>query len=390
MFRMPSSIGMMVCIACITPGVSDCAVPTPTADFRQHSNSTVPQGIRTDSQEIVRSQSPEPSTHFNSPSLFTKHHAQDHPKFTLSDQKRYGRKSTEPRQAEKRRAFGTAGGSVGTQLSSAARRLTDSFAGRKKTVSTEDSFSEPFRPATDPPSLIGEESKVPVVRAGLEQSRDDDAKAVELYQRTLDIEPTSFDALISYARMLDRKNRFSEATTFYQRAAQAHPHSGTVFNDLGLCHARQGNLQESIRALTRAVELDSDNTLYRNNIATVLVTNRQVQEAWEHLAAAHGEAVAHYNLGYLLHRQGQDHLSRQQFMRALDTDPSLAPAQSMLDRLAPVAAYTYPGKSSSLRMPEKFTRTPQIERAEAAPLPHGDTFLYTDSTLQHFPELSSK
>ena len=214
--------------------------------------------------------------------------------------------------------------------------------------------------------------------------------AAELYRRALEIDPTSFEALTSYGRLLDRQNRYAEATAFYQLAAQSHPLNATVFNDLGLCHARQGNLQDSIPALTRAIELDSENKLYRNNFATVLVANGQSQEAWEHLAVAHGEAVAHYNLGYLLYRQGKTHLARQQFTQALVKDPSLAPARAMLDRLDPVTAYSKTGKPSSLRMPEGIARVPQIERAKAAPLPQGDTFLYTDSTMQYLPKVSSE
>ena len=63
--------------------------------------------------------------------------------------------------------------------------------------------------------------------------------------------------------------------------------------------------EKSTAALDEAVRIQPAVVLYRNNIAMVLVDLGQIEAAYSHLAAVHPEAVAHYNLGYLLLKKGK-------------------------------------------------------------------------------------
>ena len=56
---------------------------------------------------------------------------------------------------------------------------------------------------------------------------------------------------------------------------------------------------------SKAVELQPDRELYRNNIATVLVEVGRSDEAVRQIAAVYGEPIAHYNVGVLLQQQGK-------------------------------------------------------------------------------------
>ena len=58
--------------------------------------------------------------------------------------------------------------------------------------------------------------------------------------------------------------------------------------------------------MTHATELDRKNTLYRNNLATVLVDQGKLHEAFAHLRAVHTAGAAYYNMGYLLYKKGSD------------------------------------------------------------------------------------
>jgi tetratricopeptide (TPR) repeat protein len=78
------------------------------------------------------------------------------------------------------------------------------------------------------------------------------------------------------------------------------------------------------------VELQPLNKLYRNNLATALVELGRADKAFQHLMAVHGEAVAHYNLGFLLWKAKKPEEARQQFLAALAVDPSLTPARKVL------------------------------------------------------------
>ena len=239
--------------------------------------------------------------------------------------------------------------------------------------------------------------------ARLHEHRGETGKAAEFYRQVLAVAPEQLTALIGYGRLLDRENKFAEAATYYQRATQAHPDNPSAFNDLGLCLARQGNLKSSIKTLSRAVELRPRSELYRNNIAAVLVENNQPDHGMEHLAEVHGEAIAHYNIAYLLQKRGQMELAKDHFTLALKCDPSLEPARQMLTRMEPSAgnktmekrllgppgiadSFSQPCqtviKRCQLQLPQRVLPGPQQESLENPPLPHGGSFLYSDSIQQ--------
>lgn len=165
------------------------------------------------------------------------------------------------------------------------------------------------------------------------ESRNNAQAAEVQYQKALRVEPNNLTALISLARLKDRQGDFDGAIKIYRRAALAHPENALPQNDKGLCYARHGDLQASIASLSRGVKLQPKNKQYRNNLATVLVQAGRPDDAFAHLKAAHGDAAAHYNLGYLLHSHDKTQPAVEQFALALKKDPSLGDAQKMLDRI---------------------------------------------------------
>jgi hypothetical protein len=120
----------------------------------------------------------------------------------------------------------------------------------------------------------------------------------------------------------------------YQRAAQAHPKDPAVFNNMAVHYARRGMRREAIAALDRAIQLRPGEPRYRNNLAMLLVEVGRPQEAFFQLRAVHDEAVAHYNLGFLLSKKGQFQAAAEEFTVALRFNPALTPARQWLDRLA--------------------------------------------------------
>jgi tetratricopeptide (TPR) repeat protein len=85
--------------------------------------------------------------------------------------------------------------------------------------------------------------------------------------------------------------------------------------------------------VSRAVQLDPKNPLYRNNIATVLVDKGEVREAFGHLREVHSDAAAYYNIGYLLNKKGQPQAAMQSFALAVKADPSMDAARRWLEYL---------------------------------------------------------
>jgi tetratricopeptide (TPR) repeat protein len=169
--------------------------------------------------------------------------------------------------------------------------------------------------------------------AQVAERQGDAARAREQYQQALRMWPGNVELLRAAARMEDRQGNLPLAESLYQQAAAANPQHAASLNDLGLCHARQGKLEASVSVIEQAIQLQPDKALYRNNAATVLVEMRQDQRALVHLAAVHGAAEAHYNMGQLLANRGRAAEAAPYFQTALEHDPTMQAAQIALAKL---------------------------------------------------------
>ena len=176
--------------------------------------------------------------------------------------------------------------------------------------------------------------------AKLQERSNNTAAAVEEYNKALDADPKDLPALLGLARLYDRQGRYDEAIKLYRTAVELHPENAAVMNDYGLCLARSSKIKDSAVALRRAVALDPEKVLYRNNLATVLVELGRDDEAYETLVTAHGEAIAHYNVGYLLNKKDAPEskaAAYEHFQAAAQLKPGFKEAQQWVDLLKPTA-----------------------------------------------------
>jgi Tfp pilus assembly protein PilF len=192
--------------------------------------------------------------------------------------------------------------------------------------------------------------------------------AEKQYKLGLKLAPKHLALQLGYARLKDRQGQLDQAIGLYQQVARQYPQEAATHNDLGLCYARRGMVREAIASLERAIQLQPGKRLYRNNIATVLVETGRVDAALEHLRAAHHEAVACYNLGYLLEKKGQPALAATFFAKALEKDPSLTAAQVWLERLQGPGA----SRPQVVRPADRSDAEAQVHASAAPPTPaHG-------------------
>jgi tetratricopeptide (TPR) repeat protein len=201
------------------------------------------------------------------------------------------------------------------------------FAGRPQDGAVDD----PLR-LDNQPKKVGPE--VYVAAGRLLENQGKYAEAEGQYNKALSMAPNDVSAMVGLARLYDRQGHPAKAIELYHRALKADPASAMAYNDLGLCHARQRQVDKSLMALGKAVQLQPDNAKYRNNLATVLVDAGRTDEALRELSMLGSPAVAHYNIGYLLHKKGNTPEALRHFQQALALDPALTPAQDMLTELA--------------------------------------------------------
>jgi tetratricopeptide (TPR) repeat protein len=156
------------------------------------------------------------------------------------------------------------------------------------------------------------------------------------------------------------------------KAAQLYPAEALIHNDLGLCFRRQRELEKSIVALQKAVQIAPDNAKYRNNLAAALVDVGRTDEAFKQLAAQNPPAVAHYNLAHLLEQKSQRDQAVQHLQQAVAMDPSLTAARDMLAQLTgtpPTSEFAWPAGSVSASQPTGVISTaaaPSAAQAAAA------------------------
>lgn len=238
---------------------------------------------------------------------------------------------------------------------------------------------KPKVPTNDPTSLATKVKPITpedYVKLGATMEQNGDIEgARESFHKALAMQPHHLGALRGLGHLFDRQGQLERATEHYVEATRYHPKDPTALNDLAMCLARQGKYDQAAAACRHAIELKPDSMLYRNNIATILVALGRNDEALAHLIDAHGPATAHYNLGYLLDKQGRRELAIEQFRLALATDPGMEQAREFIDALsappdvqdvpAPAgpAAVAESGGSSAQEMP-RITRRPARETAE--------------------------
>lgn len=251
--------------------------------------------------------------------------------------------------------------SVGNGFKRGVDNVTSFFTPKPKPkVEVHDDAISLSKPAKDGPDL-----RLAMGRVYEQSNRP--AEAAKEYEQALKLGPKNPAVLSAYAQFKAREGKFDDAIRFYQQALRLTPDDPSLYNDIGLCFARRERHPEALSHLHRAIQFQPESPLYRNNIAAVLVEMNQPDEAMRHLLAVHPEAVAHYNLGYLLHKKGQSIPAAQHFAFALQRDPSLGAARYWLDRIGahpgdqPSATAAWPGAQRQATWPPA--------QAPAAPTP---------------------
>lgn len=191
-------------------------------------------------------------------------------------------------------------------------------------------------PTDDAISLTSQSKPGPELYSAIARLYEESGKnteAEQYYRMALKEKDDDLTALLGFARFQENQGRINEAVALYQKAVQTHPKEASAYNNLGLCFARRGKPNEAASVLGQAVQLEPRNVLYRNNLATVLVDQNRIAEAFTNLREVHGDAVANYNMGYLLNKKGNTEAAEHYFAQALRIDPTMAPAQKWLNYL---------------------------------------------------------
>lgn len=182
------------------------------------------------------------------------------------------------------------------------------------------------------------------------ESQNNTAGAITHFQKALETSPGDPKVLVGFGRLYDRQGDLRTAEGLYQQALQSDPNNCAALNAMGICSAKQGKLDVALAQLSRASQLQPQNARYKNNVANVLADTGRIEEAYAQLLSVHGEAGAHYNLGYLLLKQGKRDAARKELALALQANPYMEQARKVLNSLEPVRP-----ASAVIKAPARYT-----------------------------------
>jgi tetratricopeptide (TPR) repeat protein len=242
----------------------------------------------------------------------------------------------------------------------------------KKSASTKPK-AKPATAEDDPISLTSKQApagaKLYITMAQLQVKAGNIDSAIEQYQKAIEDEPKNLTALLGIAHVYDSKGETTKALEYYKKAVKAHDQSAAAHNDLALCYYRNKQPKESIVALKTAIELEPSKPLYRNNLAKIYVEMDQAGDAYKTLVSVHGEAVAHYNVGYMLKSRSHNSEALAHFQAAAKLDPTLKPAQHWVNVLSGGESTDRIASSTPVATPAGISQAAAPTTRAAAPAP---------------------
>jgi tetratricopeptide (TPR) repeat protein len=153
------------------------------------------------------------------------------------------------------------------------------------------------------------------------------------YEQVLAGDGKSIEAVIGLARLDQVAGRTADAEAGFQKAIQMDPRSGLALDALGQFYAAQNRWNDALSLLQRARTANPEEKTIRFHYAVALARTGRMDQAMPLLVESVGPAAAHYNIGLILHDQGDLPGSEEQFVAAIMANPRLEPAQYWLNEV---------------------------------------------------------
>jgi eukaryotic-like serine/threonine-protein kinase len=219
------------------------------------------------------------------------------------------------------------------------------------------------------------------------------ADAIRAFQRALDVEPASADALSELARAQEAGGAATEAEATYRRATQLRPDSWAAYKDLAAFYFRHGRLAEATPLFERVVALTPDSYAGYANLGAVYLRSGRREDAISALRRSlelRATDQAFANLGSVFFYGGRYAEARDAFRKAVDLNPTesvwwgnLADADRWLGRKEEAAA-SY--REATRLIESQLATNPRDPEAWARLAMHEAVLGRRDGALRHIAE----
>jgi protein O-mannosyl-transferase len=162
-------------------------------------------------------------------------------------------------------------------------------------------------------------------------------ESVIAYEKALLEDPKMSDAHNNLGEIAMSQMKLLEAEQYFRRAVELDPKSAIANANLGGLMNHRGNYTEAVTWMEKAITLDPKLADAHYNLAMCYETLGRISEAEaEYLICTQlnpRDVSAWMDLGMLLRRQGKNAEAKNSFNKALEIDPSFAPARTQLQSL---------------------------------------------------------
>ena len=175
--------------------------------------------------------------------------------------------------------------------------------------------------------------KLPLAYARWQEQLGNFTEAKSSYERLLDSNPKSPEAIVGLARIDQLAGRTFEAERGFHRAMKMRPDDPAVMDAFGQFYASQERWNDAIGMLQKATQKAPTEPDYRYHLAVAMARSGDIDASRPHFAKTVGDAESHYNIGYILYERGQLEQAEQEFLQAILKKPQLDEAQAMYDEV---------------------------------------------------------
>ncbi len=200
-------------------------------------------------------------------------------------------------------------------------------------------------------------------------------EARQKYRELLIAYPDNIEAQLGLARIELACGRIQQSEEILLEVAQNLPSNPQVRLELGRLYTQQEEWPKAIAAFEEASAIDPENQVCRYELGVVFARVHRYDQALSHLTYAVGESAANYNIGYVLHEQGNDTEAVEWFQNALQKHPDpqttkmtnailakISPSNSKHRNVAP----EYPSASPSDEFLARRAKQSTIDKFEPA------------------------
>lgn len=154
-------------------------------------------------------------------------------------------------------------------------------------------------------------------------------EAIVQYEKARVHDP-KLDSSHKLAVFYDRQGDDSLAFARYQQAIKASPKDAGLLNDFGYFHYTRGNWPDAEKLLRQATELNPQHARAWTNLGMTLGQQGRFDDSFAAFAKVVSQAEARTNVALFQARYGQTEEARQSLQLALEADPQLSHARSLL------------------------------------------------------------